>query len=232
MSQTNLFNIEKINTANSLLKNQAYNLIKAAIIDNRISPNNVYSQGFLSSQLGISRTPVREALLQLQGEGIIHIHRGRGIQVITTSAKDLKDILEMSEALECKVCQLAAERIDSHAIAFLEELYLQQQELSNQKKLAEFMQKDREFHCYLAKTTGNDKLAESVANNYEQLLRSGVFVIYKMEFLPAVVHEHRHILDAIQMRIPESSSDAMLAHMKGLFGRAMESAALLQKQII
>ncbi len=230
MASNDLFGTEKINVSKSLLKNQAYELIKTAIINNRIKPDTIYSQGFLSENLGISRTPVREALLQLQGEGLIHIFRGRGIQVITTTQKDLQDLLEMSEAIECKICQMTAERIDDSTLSLLEDIYKSQEEDANDKKITEFMQKDREFHYALAKTTGNKKFAESVEIIHEQLLRSGIFLIYQPECLPVIIKEHRKILDALHAHSASAAIEAMFQHIQGIFARAMESSSIMHKQ--
>ncbi|MDR3348301.1 MAG: GntR family transcriptional regulator [Acidaminococcales bacterium] len=224
-----LFDLEKINSAKSLLKNQAYEIIKKAIIDNRIKPSQIYSQEFISRKLGISRTPVREALLQLQNEGVVTIHRGRGMELVATTAADLRDIFEMSDAVECKACQLAAERMDDATLTALEEMHGLQLLAADRKDTHDFMECDHKFHVLLARSTGNDRLAESVKAIHEQLLRSGVLFIYNPHYLAIINNEHRAVLEALARRSPEESALAMRVHIGGLFARAMYHMEQMQK---
>ena len=219
MSNIDLFGTEKINTSKSLLKNQAYELIKAAIIENRLNPENIYSQDFLSKNLGISRTPVREALLQLRGEGLIHIHRGRGIQVIPTTIHDLNDMLEMREAIECKICQLAIGKIDQETLYLLENNCLEQKENITQNKINDFTERDHDFHCILAKASNNKRLYEMVEQTNEQIMRSGVLLKYKQQDLRNIVSEHKRIIDALFTHCEKTAIEAMQLHFTGIFSR-------------
>lgn len=79
----------------STYKEQAYKLIKEAIIFQHLKPNQLYSQEEICNELGISRTPVREALLELQRERYICFCRGRGINVLPITEEEAKSILEM-----------------------------------------------------------------------------------------------------------------------------------------
>ena len=221
MNTSDFFVPAKINTAKSLLKNQAYAIIKSAIINNHLQPDRIYSQEFLGQSLGISRTPVREALIQLQLEGIVQIYRGRGMKIVTTTQADLQDILEMSDAIECKICQLAAQRITDKALQALEEIYQYQKEETAKKQIDDFMQQDRNFHITLANAANNKKLVECVENIHEQLLRSGIFVIYNADNLEMILKEHRRVLDAMHKRCPVAALDAMRIHIDGISTRAM-----------
>ena len=75
-------------------KEQAYRLIKEAILFNRFRVGAIYSQDDICKELGISRTPVREALLELQKDGYVSFSRGKGVQVVPVSDRDARDILE------------------------------------------------------------------------------------------------------------------------------------------
>ena len=91
-------------------KEQAYQLIKEAVLYQKFQTNAIYSQEAICQELGISRTPVREALLELQKEGYIHFCRGKGIQIVELDDKAIRDILEMRLYLEGIVAELAAKR--------------------------------------------------------------------------------------------------------------------------
>jgi len=92
------------------MKQQAYELIKDAILYRRLQIGILYSQDALCSELNISRTPVREALLELQQEGYIAYMRGKGIQVIPITKKRAQDIVEARYYLELNGARLAAQR--------------------------------------------------------------------------------------------------------------------------
>ena len=229
LSHRDLLDLDKINSARSLLKNQAYEILKKAIINNSFRPDKIYSQEFISRKLGISRTPVREALLQLQSEGVVIIHRGRGVRLATTTVADLRDIFEMSDAVECKACQLAAERITDASLSALKEMHEVQLAAAAKEDTHEFMKCDHKFHITLAYSTGNDRLAESVKAIHEQLLRSGVLFIYNPQYLTIINNEHRAVLDALDKRAQEESVLAMRVHIGGLFARAVYHMKQMQK---
>ena len=231
MSNSDLFVPPKINAAKSLLKNQAYDIIKSAIMNNHLKPDKIYSQEFLGQSLGISRTPVREALIQLQLEGIVHIYRGRGMQIVTTTQRDLRDILEMSDAIECKICQLAAQRITDEILQTLEEIYQRQKEEASKGQIDSFMEQDRHFHLVLATATDNKKLMESVESIHEQLLRSGIFVIYNIDNLEMIIKEHRGVIDAMYKHCPVAALEAMRIHIDGIFSRAMHCISQIDNGI-
>jgi len=220
MKNSNLFGSKKINTSKSLLKNQAYELLKNAIINNHIKPDTIYSQEFLSKSLGISRTPVREALLQLQSEGIICIYRGRGVQVITTTIYDLRDILELDWAIESKMAQLAAERINEENLSSLSQICEKMSHEAKNEQLHKFIELDHQFHLTLALATGNKKFIENIENIHDQLLRSGI--IYETSALLEIVQEHKEIVAALHKHCPHTSLETMNIHLNNNYVRIMK----------
>lgn len=227
MKNLNLFTYKKINISKSLLKNQAYELLKNAIISNELKTDTIYSQESLSKSLGISRTPVREALLQLQSEGIISIYRSRGIQVVTTTIYDLKDILELDSAIECKMVQLAAERISAENLSLLTKACEQMLKVIENKQLNQFMAVDHQFHLLLAQSTGNKKFIENIEIVYEQLLRSKV--VYETKDLLQIYNEHKEIVEALHKRCPKASFAKMNKHLDNNHLRIMNC---LEKNIL
>ena len=106
-NQQSLLGTRKIHT--ETYKNQAYDLIKNAILYNRFRVDAIYSQEAICTELGISRTPVREALLELQKEGYVSFARGKGVKVVPVTEQDAGDILEARIFLESHNAKLAAE---------------------------------------------------------------------------------------------------------------------------
>ncbi len=222
MKNFDILSITKINTEKSLLKNQAYDIIKNAILNQKIKTDRIYSQEFLSLELGISRTPVREALLQLQNEGIINIYRGRGIQVVTPTKKNLLDIVELLEAVECKACQLAAKRIDDKTLLHLQDSFNQLIGKNNPHQVYEFLEHDLYCHQIIAKATANDKLIKCIEGVHSQFLRAGTVFRFSEERLEQIAFEHNEILNALQNHSEQEAFSAMLKHMQGTFNRVNE----------
>ena len=128
------------------MKQQAYELIKDAILYRRLQIGITYSQDALCSELNISRTPVREALLELQQEGYIAFMRGKGIQVIPVTRKRAQDIVEARYYLELSGARLAAQRRTAAQIEALEQLLLEQESRCHDRAVRASYQLDRKFH--------------------------------------------------------------------------------------
>ncbi|QSH92932.1 GntR family transcriptional regulator [Treponema medium] len=97
-------------------KEQAYELIKDAVLFNRFRVGAIYSQDEICEELGISRTPVREALLELQKEGYVAFARGRGVKVVPVTDEIAKDILEIRLLTEQNSAYLAAARANDQSV--------------------------------------------------------------------------------------------------------------------
>ena len=142
------------------MKQQAYELIKDAILYRRLQIGITYSQDALCSELNISRTPVREALLELQQEGYIAFMRGKGIQVIPVTRKRAQDIVEARYYLELSGARLAAQRRTAAQIEALEQLLLEQESRCHDRAVRASYQLDRKFHHEIFLASGNTWMQE------------------------------------------------------------------------
>lgn len=203
-------------------KEQAYQLIKDAVLYNRFRVGATYSQEAICSELGISRTPVREALLELQKEGYVCFCRGKGVKVIPVTEKDAKDILEMRIFLERTNARLAAERATEEQVAQLMDC-LKELEL----KLSTFDGRmlyriDHTFHRLVAKMTGNHwmyRQTDLVLDNY---LRFEIKSVYDNSIdAKIVLEEHQAIGFAIRDRNPDKAERAMKRHLNNSYNRTL-----------
>src|SRR5699024_1165797 len=112
---------------------------------------------------GVSRTPVREALLALERQGLVRFERNRGVRVLESSAHDLDEIFGLRLLLEVPITRDAAERFDEHDLADLERLIARMAEHVDDPDDTAFMQLDREFHERVLRAAGNRRLLEVVA---------------------------------------------------------------------
>lgn len=205
------------------LKEQAYNLVKAAIFRGDFAAGVVFSQDQLSQWLGISRTPVREALLELQGEGLVRMLRGRGIQVVTLTARDARDIIEIRKGLEGHAAELLARQVSHSVIEQLEAELSSQVSLDAQNKRSEFLESDRAFHRIVVGATGNQRMLEMVEDLSDQFMRVGARALVLRGRMLDVIVEHRSIITALSQHDESAARSAMLKHLELTAARFLQT---------
>lgn len=203
-------------------KEQAYELIKDAVLYNRFRVGAIYSQEAICSELAISRTPVREALLELQKEGYVCFSRGKGVKVVPVTEKDAKDILEMRIFTEKNNARLAALRGTDEAI---EEIMNCLKEL-NEKLITSdsrmLYRIDHKFHRSIAIATGNGWMLRQTGLILDNYLRFEVKSVYNNSIDAQIVtEEHEAIGSAIKDRNHEKAEQAMNRHLMNSYKRTL-----------
>ena len=196
------------------MKQQAYELIKDAILYHRLQIGVTYSQDTLCNELNISRTPVREALLELQQEGYVTIMRGKGIQVIPVTPKRARDIAEARYHLEVSGCTLAALRRSETQLLEMEKVSaeLASQCLSGDARTP--YQLDRQFHRAIFLASGNTWMQEEIEKLRDNFLRFETQSAFDHpDTAEQVFQEHRGILTAIAAQDEKAAAEAMRYHM-------------------
>ncbi len=197
------------------LKSQAYQQIKEAILYRRIKSGVVYSQDDFCNKLGISRTPVREALISLQSEGFVNFVRGRGFEVKEITRKEALDIIELRKNIEVFGVELASNRITDNQIKRLQTTYNEMLELGEKNNSAELYRNDCAFHALIFEATGNSWLIEINQKIRENFLRvENQLAFAKQQFANEVFMEHGRILLALQKKDSKLAVQAMKSHMK------------------
>lgn len=196
------------------MKQQAYDLLKDAILYRRLKIGSTYSQDALCSELNISRTPVREALLELQKEGYIEIMRGKGIQVIPITQKRARDIVEARYYLEINGARLAALRRSDENIKTMESLQHQLENKPQFSQSREAYQLDRQLHHEIFLAAGNTWMAEEIEKLRDLFLRIETQAAFESTDRTEQVNaEHRQILAAIREQNEQKAAEAMRYHM-------------------
>ena len=199
-------------------KDQAYQLIKDAIIYRKLQVGNVYPQDALCSELGISRTPVREALIELQKEGYIEILRGRGIRIIPMTRKEALDIIEMRYYIEILGSQLAAQRRTIEDIEMLENVFNEMKSVEDPKNSNLLYKLDRKIHRCIFEIANNGWLQSTNENLREHFLR----VENQKAFdINSVMEEHLKVVNAIKSGDHTAAGNAMQFHMESSKKRTM-----------
>ena len=187
-------------------KEQAYRLIKEAILFNRFRVGAIYSQDDICKELGISRTPVREALLELQKDGYVSFSRGKGVQVVPVSDRDARDILETRMYIECINAKLAANRAAQRDLqAMRESLDRLRDQLSTRDGQHLYRLLYRECELLL-----------------DHYLRFEVKSVYNNSIDAKIVFdEHVAICDAIAEGSAERAEQAMARHLTNSYRRTV-----------
>jgi DNA-binding GntR family transcriptional regulator len=198
-----------------LRREMAYERIKDALRHADLDPGDVLSEVQLSRLLGISRTPIREALQQLEKEGLVQVIPGRAVTVASRSVKDVLDVLHIRMLLEPEVARLAAENATPQQIDRLQ-IAMSQMEASILDYPA-WSKADEVFHETMQNACPNHLLGETVVQ-----LRNRVHHLANTDSkhhparMEACTAEHRQIVDAIAARDAQAAERAMRDHITQL----------------
>ncbi|HRY13204.1 MAG TPA: GntR family transcriptional regulator [Syntrophomonadaceae bacterium] len=182
------------------LRELVLDAIRTAIMNGVLQPRERLMEIQLAEELGVSRTPIREALRKLELEGFIVMVPRKGAYVADLSFKDIADVFEIRAALEGLAAGLAAERITEEELETMERLIVGKQEAINSGDIDKLVEVDTKFHELLYQSSRNDRLATIISNLREQIQR---FRLTSLSFPgrnKESLREHKQLLEAIQAR--------------------------------
>jgi DNA-binding GntR family transcriptional regulator len=160
MSQGNL-NLKRLLPVPSL-KEMALSTIKEAMLSKKLEPETMYTEAALTKELGISRTPVREALIHLASRGLIVYYPRRGFKIKWITEKDVKDLFELRLALELAVIRHITHHMTVRSLAEIETAWNQYRKIVRKKDPIESIHANRDFHSCLARLTENAYLINAL----------------------------------------------------------------------
>lgn len=202
-------------------KQQAYKLIKTAILYQKMRTDTIYSQDAICHELNISRTPVREALLELQKEGYINFYRGKGIKVVSLDPALVHDYLEMRMDQEMMSAELAAKRATQEDLEMISSLLQEHFKSLASRNEDLCYQADHQFHRSIAKASHNQVLYQSLDDLLDHCLRTELLHTYEsLEYGNAVFEEHNNIYLAISLHDQQKARSAAKYHLENAYRRA------------
>jgi DNA-binding GntR family transcriptional regulator len=169
----------------------------------------------LASELGVSRTPVREALLRLEAEGILELVPNKGAMVPSITERDVNEVMEVRQMLEKWGAGWACENEGArdHLVARLTEMNDEMSELGSKSAIAEFIDCDREFHGQVVYVTGNRLARQIYGRLRDQQIRMGIHaVLAGRERIDSVCEEHARIIRAFEGGDAEKACAAIDDH--------------------
>lgn len=174
--------------------------IREAIKNGSLQPRERLMEIQLADELGVSRTPVREALRKLELEGFIVMVPRKGAYVSDLTMKDVADVFEIRTALEGLAAALAAERITEDELETMERLLVEKGEAINLNDIGKLVAVDTKFHEVMYQASRNERLSAIISNLREQIQRFRLTSLSIPGRKEDSLREHRNLLEAIQAR--------------------------------
>lgn len=199
------------------LKEQVYKHLREVIIRGELEPDKIYSEQSFAELLNVSRTPVREAILQLKNEDFLEIHPNKGFSVKKVTISDVRKILHLRIAIEGYCCMYLAEHAASpKAKPVIEELegLLENLETIEREHLTtmDFMECDLRFHTAIVKFCGNPQMVSIMQSLRSRVDRIGTFSLGWGNRMDLAIHEHRNLLNCIEAGDGIGSYTALREH--------------------
>jgi len=198
----------------------AYNEIKKAIIDHTVAPGETLFERDLSDRLGISRTPIREAIHQLEIEGWLHSVPRKGIYIKDISKEEVEEVLQLRKANEMLVVELAIPNMTEQIIENINDICVSQQK---EKGNRSFITVDHTFHIYLAEISGNKRLMQLMQTLSDQIHWFGVQALYSKGRTESILTEHGTIFQALKERDVDKAKLAVADHIEKTRKAILES---------
>ncbi|MDB2161393.1 GntR family transcriptional regulator [Clostridium butyricum] len=206
---------------NKSLSDKAYDIIKEAIIFNKLKPGEILAEEKLAEELQISRTPIKAALLKLVCEEIAEINQSKNVVVSDINQKEIEDITLVRESLESLAVLLLKDNITKSQIQEIKSKYVQQLHMVEDKRNEDFIELDYEFHTKISEFTNNSFLSDMIkkANLITKrfLILSGTV----NEHASVANKEHEEIVSYIENEQFELASEAMKKHLQNVNKRML-----------
>lgn len=206
------------------LRDQCLQALRGLINSNALRTGELHSIGSVADQLGVSITPVREALLDLAGDGLVEMVRNRGFRVVRLTDDDLDELVEMRILLEVPMVARVASLIPAPDLSTLRTLATEIVECAESGDMVTFLTLDRELHLRILERAGNSRLVQAVGLLRDQTRLYGLEKAVGTAEFHRSAEEHRELLDLIEAGDAERAAALMhrhLLHTRGLWaGRA------------
>ncbi len=201
-----------------------YDIVKEQILSLKIKPGASITENALASELGVSRTPVREALNRLESDGLI-VTNNRRKRVYVLTIREVREIFDVKICLESAVARWATEKGKPQNFANLERILGEMKTISNQKSddegkeqetLNRWLEKDRELHRTLFEMAGNQKAEQLITTLNEQWHQLRVSMYMLEGRMERAYREHEDFVKAILEKDAVSAEAAMRLHLNNL----------------
>ncbi|MGI9952558.1 GntR family transcriptional regulator [Moorellaceae bacterium AZ2] len=205
------------------LREIVFETLREAILSGQLKAGERLMEVQLAEEMGVSRTPVREAIRKLELEGLVVMVPRKGAYVAGISTKDITEVFEIRSALESLAAALACERITEEELEELERLLVQVAECVEKNDLETLIQVDTRFHSVLYRASRNERLAQIINNLGDQIQRFRTTSLAAPGRMKEALEEHKALVEAITARNVELAQRLAQEHIENAENRMMEA---------
>ncbi len=196
------------------LRDIVFKTLREAIITGDLQPGERLMEIKLANELGVSRTPVREAIRKLELEGLVIMTARKGAEVAPINEKDLREVLEIRKSLESLACELACKAVKESDIRKLRNINEEIGKAVDVEDIEAITKKDVEFHEVIYVMTDNQRLIQMLHQLKEHIFRYRFEYIKEMKNKRTIVDEHDRIIDAIAAKDEKKASKEIESHIE------------------
>lgn len=194
------------------LREVVFNTLRDAILKGELKPGEHLMEVQLANKLGVSRTPIREAIRQLEAEGLVVMTPRKGAVVAEITKEDLTDVLEVRKTLEKFAVELACSNINNEELERLHQCHEIFKSAFDSGELTVIANKDEEFHDVIYGASRNKRLIQILNNLREQIYRYRLEYIKDEEKRFILIDEHDKLINAIENKDVATAKEVIEAH--------------------
>ena len=183
-----------------LLSKKVYRVLKSKITKGSFEPGSKVLEGRIAEQMGISRTPVREAIRELAAEGFVTLSPNQGVVVRSVSAESIREVLQIHSVLEGLAARLSCEVINEEDLKELENYVNKMEKFANKRDSSAYSEVDLKFHELIVNTCRNKRLIQMRKNISDQAQRCRISSLRIPRRLKESLEEHQKILEAFKTK--------------------------------
>lgn len=203
---------EKENDEYLPLRDVVFNTLRRSILTGELKPGERLMEIHLADKLGVSRTPIREAIRKLELEGLVTMIPRRGAEVAQITEKHLRDVLEVRRALDALAVELACERITDAELESLKDACDNFEKETKQGNANRLARADVAFHDIILNASGNERLVQMISNLSQQMYRYRLEYVKDETSYDRLIVEHAAIYEAIRRRNGREGAEAIKNH--------------------
>lgn len=194
------------------LRDVVFQTLRQAILRGELKPGERLMEVRLAKKLGVSRTPIREAIRKLELEGLVLMIPRRGAEVAEITEKTMRDVLEVRRALEVLAVSLSCDRISGEQIEALKEAAEEFDRSLTLDDVTRTAEADVHFHDIIYRSTDNQRLIQLLSNLGEQMYRYRVEYLKHREFHPQISREHKELISYLEAGQKGQAEEKIAVH--------------------
>lgn len=200
---------------NIKIREKVYDYLKSSVLSGRFRPRKRLTEEHLAQEMGVSRTPVREALHKLETEGLIKPLETRGFIVSADSTEELEELFDIRASLEGYALRLISEFISEETLKRMDKLILKAEHALKRKKIEEIFKWNTQFHDSLHNLIAHKpRIYSMIANVRKYVLRYRTDTLHYLDGAKRAIDGHKKIMLALRLRDPDLCERIMREHIK------------------